>query len=145
MCRGFHLSQIRHNTRYLSPSYDNTRKFEVPAYAKKKERQRENRHHKIITGKSQTNNANFRGAPEGNRDLFIFRVHPDTVCTDIEQLLVDIQCEVRNLDCVSNPNSRFKSYPYLLPILVRFIMKISRGRGSQYPKMYPPKEGLTLS
>ena len=80
-------SQARHITRDISPSYDDTRHLQVPAYAKKKER--ENRRHKIITGKSQTTYANFRGAPEGNRDLFIFRVHLDTVCTDIEQLLVE--------------------------------------------------------
>ena len=32
-------SQARHNTRDMSPSYDDTRHFQVPAYTKKKERQ----------------------------------------------------------------------------------------------------------
>ena len=126
--------QARHITRDMSPSYDDTRHFEVPAYAKKKERQRENRRHKIITGKSQTN-ANFWGAPEGNKDLFIFRVHPDTVCTDIEQLLVDQQCEVRNLDCVSNPNSIFKSFKLTVP---------ASHFGKIYNENFPWPEGVSI-
>ena len=37
------------------------------------------------------------------------------MCTHIEQLLLDQQCEVRDLDCVSNPNSIYKSFKLTEP------------------------------
>ena len=58
----------------------------------------------------------FRGAPEPNRDLFIYRVDPNTEAEDLRDYMMEKGFEVRNLCCISNPNARFKSFKLTVPL-----------------------------
>jgi len=75
-------------------------------YQQRKKEQRKRR--AAIVGKSD--NGVFSGAPEPSRDLFIFRVTPNTQTNDIERHLRDHQIEYRELTCMSHENSMLKSF-----------------------------------
>jgi len=79
-------------------------------YVKKLQRPRKSR---VVAGKKALSHAGatgFKGAPEPDRNLFIYRVEKDTTEEDIEQYLVDNDISYRSISCMSNPNSKYKSF-----------------------------------
>ena len=89
--------------------------FQVPTHIVRQQRRDENRRKRIITGRRNAGGGRFRGAPEAGRDLFIYRVHTDTVATDIHELVKSVGYDVLRLECVSNPNAKFKSFRMTVP------------------------------
>ena len=89
--------------------------FVMPRYHEKKTRQHERKRHKVITGSTKPGNEGFRGAPEPSRDIFIYRVHPDTSKRDIEEGIRSRDFEVRELVCISSEQSMFKSFKLTVP------------------------------
>ena len=87
----------------------------MPRYQEKKTRQHERKTHKVITGCHKPGNDGFIGAPEPFRDIFIYRVHPDTSKRDIEAGIRDRNFEVRDLVCISSEQSVFKSFKLTVP------------------------------
>ena len=87
----------------------------MPRYQEKKTRQHERKRHKVITGCHKPGNGGFRGAPEPSRDIFIYRVHPDTSKRDIEDGIRGRNVEVRDLVCISSEQSVFKSFKMTVP------------------------------
>ena len=87
----------------------------MPRYQEKKTRQHERKRHKVITGCHKPGNDGFRGAPEPSKDIFIYRVHPDTSKRDIEDGIRGRNFEVRDLVCISSEQSMFKSFKLTVP------------------------------
>ena len=90
--------------------------FDLPKHALKKKRREENPRLRIITGNARPGTGRFRGAPEPSRDLFIYRVDPETIANDITDLVVQNDYVVRNIQLLSNPSARFKSFKMSVPI-----------------------------
>ena len=90
--------------------------FHIPARAARRERRKETRRSKTITGRRQHGEGRFRGAPEADRDLFVYRVDPDTVTTDITELVTSVGYEVRKIQCIYNPNAMYKSFRLTIPV-----------------------------
>ena len=67
---------------------------------------------RTITGKnaSDVSSSAFRGAPEPDRFLFIYRVEKDASESDIMNYLGENNILYRNVKCLSNPDSKFKSF-----------------------------------
>ena len=65
---------------------------------------------RIITGRKQPGEGRFRGAPEACRDLFVYRVHPETMSADINVLINGAGYDVRNIDCISHQNAKYSSF-----------------------------------
>ena len=89
--------------------------FMMPRYQEKKTRQHERKRHKVITGCHKPGNDGFRGASEPSRDIFIYRVHPDTSKRDIEDGIRGRNFEARDLVCLSSEHSMFKSFELTVP------------------------------
>ena len=87
----------------------------MPRYQEKKTRQHERKRHKVITGCHKPGNDGFRSASEPSRDIFIYRVHPDTSKRDIEDGIRGRNFEVRDLVCISSEQSMFKSFKLTVP------------------------------
>ena len=51
-----------------------------------------------------------------SRDIFIYRVHPDTSKRDIEDGIRGRNFEVRDLVCISSEQSMFKSFKLTVPV-----------------------------
>lgn len=86
--------------------------FRLPTEQLKKRARR------TITGQANSNrirSTGFRGAPEPQRELFIFRVHADTVDDEIKDYAIGVGVDVLNIECVSHPNSKFKSFRLTVP------------------------------
>ena len=84
--------------------------FHLPNHTLKKKRREENRRQRIITGNARPGTGRFRGAPEPSRDLFIYRVDPETKANYITDLVVQNDYVVRDIQLISNPSARFKSF-----------------------------------
>lgn len=114
----------------------------------RKNRKKERWRQQVITGRNKNSNERFRGAPEASRDLFIYRVHPETLDDGIKDLISSEGCEIRNLACVSNPNAKFKSYKLTVP-LSQFAKLHSEDfpwpEGVKVRKFVPPSYGSTDS
>ena len=89
--------------------HDN-REFQRPAHVIRRERNKERARRNIITGRHQPGAGRFRGAPEAERHLFVYRIHAETEAIDIHELVSGLGHEVRNVDCVSHPDSKYKSF-----------------------------------
>ena len=89
--------------------------FRIPAEVAKKARRQERHRRKIITGNATSCAGRFKGAPEPNRDLFIFRVHPSTDISDLRVYVLDAGFDVRALDCISNAKAKYKSFRLTVP------------------------------
>ena len=89
--------------------------FETPRHFQKKHRQEERRRIKVITGNTKPGNGRFRGAPEPSRDIFVYRTHADTVVSDISDLIKSNGFHVREVNCISNPSARYKSFKLSVP------------------------------
>ena len=89
--------------------------FRIPKYVLKKQQQQSSRRHKIITGSANQRTGTFKGAPEPNRDLFIFRVMRDATVDDMKQYLASEGFHVKSLHLVSHPESKFQSFRLSVP------------------------------
>ena len=115
--------------------------FQIPAHAARKQRREDNRRVRIIQGSRSS--GNFRGAPEPHRDAFIYRVLPDTTTDMMRDHIVDIGINIISLDCISNPNAKYKSF-----MLTTSISKFNDlfnadlwPEGIRVCKYIPPKRG----
>jgi hypothetical protein len=81
------------------------------SYLKKMSKQ-DNKRQKIITGKKRTQVqfGSFKGAPEPSRDLFVFRVDPNTDQADLFKFVQSQSVQVRGLSLVSHKDAVFKSF-----------------------------------
>lgn len=113
--RNSHIS-YNSGTSSIFPRSKDEDGFELPADQKRKLRRNEMKRRQFITGKSSPKSEHFKGAPEPNRDLFIYRVDSSTSETQISSHIVDHGFTVRNIACVSNPNAKFKSFRLTVPL-----------------------------
>ena len=90
--------------------------FRAPNHVIKKHKQNERQRHRIITGNAVARSGHFKGAPEPGRDLFIYRVDTSTDVSDLRTHLTDYGFHIRKLDCISNPDSKFKSFKLTVPM-----------------------------
>jgi hypothetical protein len=67
------------------------------------------------TGSANQRTGTFKGAPEPNRDLFIFRVMRDATVDDMKQYLASEGFHVKSLHLVSHPESKFQSFRLSVP------------------------------
>ena len=87
-------------------------KFEIPPAHMRKQRRQQRR--VVVTGKD--NNQRVRGAPEPIRELFIYRVHPETTTEALKNYVSDKGFSIGHLECISNSEAKFKSFKLSLPI-----------------------------
>ena len=80
----------------------------------KKRHQRHNKNSRIIRGSG--NFANIKGAPERTRYLFIYRVDKSTDDKDVEDHIRNHEFTVKSLSCISNDESKFKSFKLTVPV-----------------------------
>ena len=71
---------------------------------------------RVITGRRKSGGGRFRGASEAGRDLFVYRVHTETVGADIEHLVAFPGHTVLGIECMSNPNAKYKSFKLTVPV-----------------------------
>ena len=69
----------------------------------------------IVVGKDKSVCA-VKGAPEPNRDVFIYRVDKTTSDASLYDYLINKGITPYSLDCVSNPDARYKSYKLSIPL-----------------------------
>lgn len=92
--------------------------FRQPGYALRREKRQQRRRQKVITGSGTSGTGTFKGAPEPTRSMFVYRVDPQTNISDLRVHLQDMDIEVREIACVSHPDSIFKSFKLDVPISV---------------------------
>ena len=83
--------------------------YQIPLYHRKQARRKKMRKN-VITGSRAQCSGNVRGAPDPDRHLFIYRVDRSTVVKDLESYISERGVTVRDLQCVSNCESKFKSF-----------------------------------
>ena len=88
--------------------------YELPPHVKRHQRKQENKRKHFITGNKQ--NSKFKGAPEPSRDIFIYRVDKDTSSADLNVHLSDHEFHIRDIKCVSHPDSKYKSFCVTVPV-----------------------------
>lgn len=71
---------------------------------------RQKRQKRVITGKISQTHGTFKGAPEPQRDIFVYRVDQDANIDDMSDYLTDKNVKISKLECVSNANAKFKSF-----------------------------------
>jgi len=72
-----------------------------------------------VTGKKTAPNvpsSKLRGGPEPNRHLFIYRVESDTDFADVIQCLDGENIPHKSVECLSNPNAKFKSIKLIVGV-----------------------------
>ena len=69
-----------------------------------------------MAGKATSGTQTFKGAPVPSRDLFIFRVDPETEVADIRLHLENRELHVRSLEQLSHPDAKLKSYRLSVPV-----------------------------
>ena len=82
--------------------------FKEPSYVLKQHRRQENKRRQIVHGSRIS--GSVRGAPEPCRDAFIYRVDRGTTTEAMHKYISDCDIDIKNLDCVSNPNAKYKSF-----------------------------------
>ena len=106
-----HLSTSRQSldaSSVASNANTNNDDFHQPSRAAKRKRRQENRRKRIVQGSRPA--GSIRGAPEPRRDAFIYRVLSDTITEMMRQHIDDMGVNIESIDCVSNPNAKFKSF-----------------------------------
>ena len=71
---------------------------------------------RFVTGSKSALSNGFCGAPEPSRDLFIYRVGNNTTTEVLKDYIEELNVTVRDLQCVSNDESKFKSFKLTVPI-----------------------------
>ena len=81
-------------------------------YQKKLDRQNTRSKRVIITGNraSEGVSTGFKGAPEPDRHLFVYRVDKSVSEDDISEYLTGKSVSFRSIDSISNPDAIFKSF-----------------------------------
>lgn len=144
-----HLSTSRQSldaASVTSNANTNNEEFHQPSHVTKKIRRQENRRKRIVQGSRAA--GSIRGAPEPRRDAFIYRVVSETTTEMMRQHISDMGVNIDSINCVSNPNAKFKSFkvttavsnfkelfkPEMWPsgICVRKYIPPSRGENTDY-------------
>ena len=102
------ISAIIHQPSYAASVASNNDDFHQPSHVAKRNRRQENRRKRIVQGSRPA--GSIRGAPEPRRDVFIYRVHSDTTTEMMCQHIKDVGVNIDSIECVSNPNAKFKSF-----------------------------------
>lgn len=98
------------HTSYHNSTRDDSEGFQLPTQQIKRKMRR------VIAGQADTSRiSGFKGAPEPERDLFIFRVDPETETDQLKEYLCEKGITSRKLECVSNINAKFKSFKLSVP------------------------------
>ena len=69
-----------------------------------------------VIGSGNATNTSFRGAPLPKRDLFIYRVRPDTNESDIENHLIALGVTDFELTLISHVNAPYKSFKLIVNV-----------------------------
>ena len=85
---------------------------QIPRSERPMRRQNESRAARFQGTRNAHSNTRFKGAPSPRRQLFLYRVDPDTQCEDIVQHVMDLRMniEIDDVKCVSNAKAKFKSF-----------------------------------
>ena len=94
---------------------EDDRDFSFPRREVQRQRQDERRRRKVIQGYARGGNTRLKGAPAPSRDLFIYRVDSDTTVVDVRDFIQNWGHAVRSIQCVSNHNSKYKSFKLTVP------------------------------
>jgi hypothetical protein len=125
------------------PNHDENNGWEFTRDERHRQKQQQQRRsgHKIISGKGSTNSGNFRGAPEPSRELFIYRVDSDVTCNDLTEYIVEKGIKYRNVECMSNPHDKYKSFKLQVPVseFNQLFDESLWPAGTKVRKFIPPK------
>ena len=104
-----HLSGSRQSLGASSAASNaNTDDFQEPSHVLRNNRRKESRRKHILQGSRPS--GSIRGAPEPRRDAFIYRVSDETTTDMMRNHIHEMGIDIDSIDCVSNPNARFKSF-----------------------------------
>lgn len=115
--------------------------FRVPSHVARKQQRQETRRRHIVQG--TRTGGGIRGAPEPRRDAFIYRVDRDTSTDMMRQHLDDMGINTHAIDCISNPDSMFKSFKVTTTVSnFRELFKPDMWpQGIRIRKYVPPRRG----
>ena len=88
--------------------------FSMPSYVLKQQRRRENKSKRNII-KGNAKSSTLRGAPEPSRDIFVYRVDPETECETLKNHLESVSLTVRHIKLMSREESQFRSFKVTIP------------------------------
>ena len=106
--------KLRGSSRSIDACSVDSEGFRLSNYETKKKKQEAKKKQNFVMGKSESR-CGIKGAPEPNRDLFIFRLHKDTSDTELKTFITGKGFTVRSLACISNEMAKFKSYRLTVP------------------------------
>ena len=86
--------------------------FELPKQQRQCIQRRERRNNIV---KRMAQHVRVKGAGEPSRNLFIYRVNPDTQTDDLKAFISDNGFSVVKLECISNPAAKYKSCKLEVP------------------------------
>ena len=91
--------------------------FKLPNYVLKQQRRLNSRKAKVVIGVgTKHSDHRVRGAPEPERQLFIYRVDRQTVTEDLKIYIQEAGITMCSLVCVSKEDSKFKSFKLSVPL-----------------------------
>ena len=95
---------------------------------------------KVISGSGST--LRIRGAPEPSREIFVYRIHPDTTEDEFKEYMEYVGITVRAIECTSKVESHFKSYHVTIPVshLERAFTPAAWPEGVRVRKFWPKKQ-----
>ena len=105
------LSRIRNS----NCSLNSKGSVDSEGYTVVERKKRKNNKRNVIMGTSSKTNCAIKGAPEPNRDLFIFRLDPETTDESLKKYIVDNGISIKELELKSNAKAMFKSYRLRVP------------------------------
>ena len=105
-----HVNPMPVNALHVTSDRDG---FQQPTHVRKQQRRNERRHN-IVKGSAAS--GTLHGAPEPDRDVFVYRVDSETECDDLKQYMEGKSFKVRNVELMSNPHSRYKSFKVTIPV-----------------------------
>ena len=115
--------------------------FHVPTQHLRKQRRKE----RLLGKRAQDVGSRFRGAPLPRRQLFIYRVLPETTCEDILSHVSDLNLNVDVYDVkpVSHVDAKFKSFVLTCNVdgFKRLLNADLWPEGCGVRKFNPPKGG----
>ena len=116
--------------------------FSLPQYYVKQQRRMNNRKAKVVTGVgTKRSDHKVRGAPEPERQLFIYRVDRQTLTEHLKIFIQEAGITVCSLECVSKENSKHKSFKLSVPLshFKRLFDDQMWPEGIRVRRYYPPK------
>lgn len=81
--------------------------FQEPSHVIRDRRRQDNRRKRVVQGSKS--GGRIRGAPS-HRDVFVYRLLPETTTDLLTKHIEDEGISVHNIDCISNPNAKYKSF-----------------------------------